>query len=58
LQDYLLIESEFVHIAHYHRQGKHEWLLREYDSLEDELLLTAVPLPVTVAAFYENVKFG
>lgn len=58
LQDYLLIESEFVHIAHYHRQGKHEWLLREYDSLEDELLLTAVPLPVTVSAFYENVKFG
>ncbi|PWQ97128.1 Uma2 family endonuclease [Leucothrix pacifica] len=57
LQDYLLIESEFVHIAHYQRQGKHEWLLREYDSLEDELNLSSVKLQVTVATFYDNVKF-
>ena len=57
LQDYLLIESQSVHIAHYQRQGEHEWLLREYQSLEDELHLNALQLQVTVAKFYENVKF-
>ena len=45
-------------IAHYQRQGEHEWLLREYQSLEDELHLSALQPQVAVATFYENVKFG
>jgi len=57
LQDYLLIESESIHIAHYQRQGEHEWLLREYQSLEDELDLTSIELQVKVSTFYSNVKF-
>lgn len=57
LQNYLLIESEFMHIAHYHRQGKHEWLLREYQHGEDELLLTSIRKSVTVADFYQGTKF-
>ena len=57
LQDYLLIESESVHIAHYQRQGEHEWLLREYQFPEDVLDLRSIQQQVPVAAFYENVKF-
>nr|CAA6819595.1 MAG: protein of unknown function DUF820 [uncultured Thiotrichaceae bacterium] len=57
LQDYLLIESTFMHISHYQRQGEHEWLLREYQHPEDELTLTPTQLKISVSAFYEKVKF-
>jgi len=57
LQDYLLIESEFIHIAHYQRQGEHEWLLREYQSLDDLLDLASIQQQVPVGAFYNKVKF-
>lgn len=56
LQDYVLIESEFIHVAHYQRQGKHEWLLREYQQAEDELLLTSIQRTIVVADLYKNTK--
>lgn len=58
LQDYLLVESQSVQISHYQRQGEHEWLLREYQSLEDTLCLGSLQIQMTVASFYERVKFG
>lgn len=37
LQDYLLIDSESIHVEHYQRQNANEWLLHEYRQLDEEL---------------------
>ncbi len=57
LQDYLLIDSERIYVAHHQRQGPHQWLLREYYQLTDKLTLTAAGLTVSLAEIYQGTKW-
>lgn len=58
LQDYVLIDSESIHVEHHHRQNRDEWLLHEYRTLDDSLHLESLELTLLLAVFYEDVKFG
>ncbi|HPE61068.1 MAG TPA: Uma2 family endonuclease [Thiolinea sp.] len=58
LQDYVLIDSESIHIEHHQRRNRDEWLLHEYRRLEDTLHLASLGLTLTVAGFYEDVTFS
>ncbi|WP_245706955.1 Uma2 family endonuclease [Thiothrix caldifontis] len=55
LQDYVLIDSETIHVEHHHRQQRDEWLLHEYRKLDDTLHLESLGLTLTLAVFYEDV---
>ncbi|MEZ5447480.1 MAG: Uma2 family endonuclease [Thiolinea sp.] len=57
LQDYVLIDSESIHVEHHQRRNRDEWLLHEYRRLEDVLYLTALGLKLDVAEFYEGLRF-
>lgn len=57
LQDYVLIDSESIYVEHHHRQRRDEWLLHEYRSLADTLYLPALDVTLSLAAFYEDVRW-
>ena len=57
LQDYLLIDSESIHIEHYQRQNSNEWLLHEYRELDALLHLKSVDKTVGVESIYQQVRF-
>ncbi|NOQ36844.1 MAG: Uma2 family endonuclease, partial [Methylococcaceae bacterium] len=57
LQDYILISQEKVHIEHFSKQAPHEWLLKEYQSLEGELNIAEISETISIADIYEKVVF-
>ena len=57
LQDYLLIDSESIHIEHYQRQDVNEWLLHEYRQLDERLHLKSLDKTLSVKSVYEQVNF-
>ena len=57
LQDYLLVDSEKIHIEHFRREGKTQWLLSEFRDSEDKLVLTSVGLQVSVEEIYLGTKW-
>ena len=58
LQDYLLIDSESIHIEHYQRQDVNEWLLHEYRQAEGELYLKSIDKTLSVNIVYEQINFS
>ena len=57
LQDYLLIDSESIHIEHYQRQNSNEWLLHEYREPDALIHLKSVDKTVAVKRIYQQVTF-
>lgn len=58
LQDYLLIDSESIHIEHYQRQNVNEWLLHEYRRLDGDLYLKSIDKTLSVKRVYEQINFS
>lgn len=56
LKDYILIDSESIHVEHYHQQDKDLWLLHEYRRLEDSVVLVALGLHLKLSDFYEEIQ--
>jgi Uma2 family endonuclease len=57
LEEYLLVDSESVHVEHHQRQSKDEWLLHEYRDLENTLQLKSIGVTLSVAVLYEDTLF-
>ena len=57
LQDYLMIDSERVHVEHFQRQSDTQWLLSEYSKPEDELTLNSVGLTLSLETIYQRTQF-
>ena len=57
LQDYILISQEKIHVEHFNKQAPHEWLLKEYQSLEDKLNIAQIEEIISIADIYEKVIF-
>jgi Uma2 family endonuclease len=55
--DYLLVDSEKVHVQHFHKTGNHEWLLHEYFDVQESLLLKSVEVSLGLLEIYENIVF-
>lgn len=58
LKDYLLIDSEMILVEHYQRISAYEWNFHEYCQLTDTLILESIEQKMTVASFYEGIKFS
>ncbi|MEZ5450994.1 MAG: Uma2 family endonuclease [Thiolinea sp.] len=56
LQDYVLIDSEALHVEHFQRQGEAQWLLSEYWQPEDVLQLAGVQLHITLQDIYRGSR--
>lgn len=56
--DYLLIDSEKVHVQHFRKMGLHEWLLHEYFEMPDMIDFKAIQLTVSLTEIYETIVFS
>lgn len=55
LQEYILISQDRVRVEHYLRQGK-QWLLSEFNMLENVLLLTSIKAELPLNRIYRFVE--
>lgn len=58
LKEYILIDSECIHIEAFRLNAAHRWELEEYNSLEDQLHIKAVNEIITVVEIYDGVRLG
>lgn len=58
LQDYLMVDSEQVHVEHFQRQNDTQWLFSEYLHMEDSLTLVSVGLAITVQTIYQRTQLS
>jgi len=56
-REYLLIDSECVHLQQFHRSAAHEWILHEYIDLNEIIYLSSIDESLSLAEIYENISF-
>jgi Uma2 family endonuclease len=53
--DYLLIDSEKIHVQHFHKNKEYEWILHEYFQLNDNVDLVSINDCLTLLEMYEEI---
>jgi len=56
-KDYILIDSEKVHVQHFRKTEQNEWILHEYFELKDEVYLASIQENLSLSEIYENIVF-
>jgi Uma2 family endonuclease len=57
LQDYILVEQNEVRIEQYTRQENNLWILRDYQSLDEELAINSIAVSIPLGRIYNRVEF-
>ncbi len=57
LQDYILVEQNEVRIEQYTRQENNLWILRDYQSLDEELTISSIGVSLPLGRIYNRVEF-
>jgi Uma2 family endonuclease len=57
LREYLLIAQDRCHVEHYVRQAANQWLLTEFNSLQDDLFLPSINCRLALQDVYDKVKW-
>jgi Uma2 family endonuclease len=55
--DYLLVDSEKIHLQHFRKTGQHEWLLHEYFEAVDKIDFATLDVTLSLAEIYEDIVF-
>jgi len=58
LKEYILVDSESIHIEAFRLNESTHWELEEYDALADNLLLRAIQESIMLSEIYEGVSLG
>ncbi len=56
-KDYILIDSEKIHVQHFRKTEQLEWILHEYFDLKDEIYLNSIQENLSLLEIYENIVF-
>jgi Uma2 family endonuclease len=56
LKEYILVDSESIHIEVFRLNEKHHWELEEYDNINESLTIKAINENVLISEIYEDVK--
>ena len=56
LQEYVLVSQDKVHVDHYVRQAT-QWILTDFQALDQQLPLTSIQCELPLQEIYENVPF-
>jgi len=56
-KDYLLINSEKVHVQYFRKIEENEWILHEYFDLKDEINVVSIQETLSLIELYEGVVF-
>jgi Uma2 family endonuclease len=57
LQDYILVNQTEIRIEHYTRQANNLWILRDYQSLEEEMTISSIAVSLPLHRIYDRVEF-
>jgi Uma2 family endonuclease len=57
LREYLLITQDRCHVEHYVRQTANQWLLTEFNDLQDTIHLPSINCRLTLSDVYDKVKW-
>ncbi|PAX53258.1 Uma2 family endonuclease [Brunnivagina elsteri] len=56
-QEYLLINQYEISVEHYIKTGEKEWILREYENMNEVIQLSSIDVEITLNDIYEGVDF-
>ena len=56
LKEYILVDSESIHIEVFRLNATNHWELEEYDALDDALQIKAIDESISLAEMYDGVK--
>lgn len=56
LREYVLVDTDIIHIGAFRLNNNRHWELDEYKSLDDHLSLTSVQVIIPIADIYERTK--
>jgi Uma2 family endonuclease len=57
LQDYILVNQAEIRIEHYTRQANNRWILRDYQSLDEEMTIISIGVSLPLRRVYDRVEF-
>ncbi len=57
LREFLLIAQDRCHVEHYVRQTGHQWLLTDFNSLKNTVVLPSIKCRLQLSAVYDKVKW-
>ncbi|HRN55344.1 MAG TPA: Uma2 family endonuclease [Agriterribacter sp.] len=55
LQEYILVDSESIHVEIFRQNAAHRWELEEYKSIEDQLRIKTIDEAIPLADIYAGV---
>ena len=58
LKEYILVDSESIHIEVFRLNEKGHWELEEYNSLNDAIIIKAIDEIVTLSEIYDSVRIS
>ncbi len=56
LKEYILIDQANYFIEHFSKTENNEWLLKEYQDINDTLKLNSINIDVKISEIYENIS--
>jgi Uma2 family endonuclease len=56
-QEYLLIDQYQSHVEQYVKQESNKWLFTEYSDKDARVVLSSVPVEISLVDLYENIEF-
>jgi Uma2 family endonuclease len=56
LRDYVLVESESIHAEHFAINKEGLWQLKEYNNINDEILIKTLDMKLLLSEIYERTK--
>jgi len=57
LQDYILVNQNEIRIEQYTRQENNLWVLRDYQSLDEDLTINSIGVSLPLSRIYNRVEF-
>lgn len=57
MREYVLIDQYTCHVEHFSKTEQGKWLLTEYESLDDQIVLPAIALQIPLTDLYDRVNF-
>jgi Uma2 family endonuclease len=57
LKEYILVDTQKIHIENYVRNADNTWQLTDYNVISDNLIITAVNISVSIADIYAGLSF-
>ena len=58
LEEYILVDSESMHIETFRLNENDHWELEEYSSIDDTLVIKAIGETILLSEIYDNVPFA